>query len=211
MIPNAYLRGPALLVVAELPDGSNRDLVDIRRQIIGFNLDSVATADSQPAGPFTRGEIRVSNQKSPVIRYRRFEMKCVTRMLLDEEFVTTEREHRRLFVDRNKNPFGIQRTGHLGIAGQPFRAVGSRQRPDQRTQILRERQLRQADLIIDQDSTGRERNLDRPIDPLIGDVVRPRIRRGQTDADESEKESHGMPPAGLAHSMGMAGWMPSST
>jgi hypothetical protein len=41
--------------------------------------------------------------------------------------------------------------------------------------------------------------------------VRPRIRRGQTDTDESEQESHGMPQAGLARSVGMAAQLPSST
>ena len=115
------------------------------------------------------------------------EVERVAGMLLDRQAVAGRCQRDRRAVDRDQEPLGVQRARHLAVEGQPLRTLGPGPRADERAEVLRQRQLGQADLVVDLQPARRERDLDRSIHPLVGDVV----RAGRQAAQDREGQPGG--------------------
>ena len=168
------LLGPALLLVAQLPDGTDFDPLDLGRQVVAGDDDSIPPAHGQAAGPLARNVIRVADRQPPLAGNPRLEMERVPGMFLDGQVETPDGQLNGLSIDRDQNALLVQGPGHLAIASQPLGTIRARQTADQGTEILGQGQLRQADLVIDLEAAGPDGDLDRSIDPLVGNIVGPR-------------------------------------
>ena len=115
-------------------------------------------------------------------------MERVPGMLLDRQVEARVAQVERPAVDRDEEALRRSGAGHLSVAVEEVRSIAGRQLADRAAQVLHERQLGQADLVIDPSSRpGLERRLDRPIDPRIGYIVgrRRRARAGSAARSRS--------------------------
>ena len=70
-------------------------------------------------------------------------------MLLDHQIEAPHREDHGKSLALDEEALGVERTRHLAVAGQPLGTFAARQRADQGAEILGQRQLGQADLVVD--------------------------------------------------------------
>ena len=63
---NFDLLGPALFVVAQLPDRTNGDLVDVPRQIVAGDTDALPSPHGQPARPLARDVVVIADGEPPL-------------------------------------------------------------------------------------------------------------------------------------------------
>ena len=186
--------GPPLLDIAELPDGADGDRLDIPRQVIAAEYDARPPANGEPARPFAAGIVDVLNRQMAGGRHRGLVMEQEPGMVLDGQIEATETKLERPTIDGHQQPTAIQRAGLPAVACKPVLAVDPGQGSDQHPEVACQRQLRQADLVVDFQAPRVQAHLDRTIDPCIWDVVSlgGGGERGETEAKENRRESaHG--------------------
>ncbi len=166
--------GSALFIIGQLPDRANGYLLNIVRHIVARDRHTAPAAHGQPAGSLARDIVAVANREPTSLGDVGLEMKRIARVFLDDEIINPAGQSHRLVVDGDKQTLRIQRASYLAITSQPGRTISARQAAGERPEILREGQLRQADFILNRESTGREGHLDRSIHPLVRNVVRVR-------------------------------------
>ena len=160
------------------------DEVDVGGQVVPLDRHALPAPDGEAAGPLARREVGVADRQPPARRQRDLVVEHVAWVLLDGQVEAPAAEVERSAVHRDEQPLGVQRAGLAPVAVEPVAAVGPGQVADQRPEVLRQRQLGQADLVVDRQSAGCEGRLDRAIDPGVGDVVRPGRRAAPPEDQE---------------------------
>jgi hypothetical protein len=130
-------------------------------------------------------------------------MEEIAGMFLDVEVERPKRQVDRSAVATDEEALRVERPRDRPVPVQPFRAVGPGKRSDQRSEVLGQGQLGQAHLVVDLKHAGPERHLDRAIDALVRDVVRPG-RRYEPDQDAEQPDSGACKSVLGARNPGMA-------
>ena len=98
------LFGSSFLQVGQLPDGANRDVGDIRGQIVAFDHNAIATPDRQSAGPFARDVVGVVNLQAASIGQHRLKMEREARVLFHGDLETPHLSGTGLPSQATRNP-----------------------------------------------------------------------------------------------------------
>src|SRR5205823_2823602 len=140
------LSSPALLLVAELPEGTSGDLRDVRGKVVASDHDPL-TPDGEPAGPLARRKIGVVDGQPTRSRDLGREVERIARVFLDRQGEIVHLKGDRLVRDRDEKPLGVERPRLSSVSREPVATIRPGERADERTELLGERQLGKADLI----------------------------------------------------------------
>jgi hypothetical protein len=92
-------------------------------------------------------------------------------MFFDGQVKAAGAELQRPPVDGYEEALGVEGAGLLTIALEPVGALNSGHDSNEIPQVPGQSQLGKADLVVDLEPPGLQRDLDRAIDPRVGDVM----------------------------------------
>ena len=117
------LFGSSFLQVGQLPDGANRDVGEIRGQIVAFDHNAIATPDRQSAGPFARDVVGIVNLQAASIGQHCLKMEREARVFFHGDLETSRLKRHRVAVASNQESLGVKRARDLAVArNQPERS-----------------------------------------------------------------------------------------